>query len=524
MPKVYPETLTTAKAEEEQAVAPGQKVFGESSLSRETFVRTSRGTGNKSGDDDDDDDDDDELIDKARERLKESVSHRVFWLFIALSTLLAIAEPVVISFHATLSHSVWMWWQLFLLTTSTVFYIVLLIVTFYFLGVVENSLCWTTKLILLYDGEVLFETACLILGWIFIFNNPGIATLRCMRIFRMLWFFELGEHLKYRNPEDHWVSISNICYICVQYLEGIGAEIFTAKSKGGVVLLVIYFYVTYVFAVLFYIEEATLITPNDTNPTTGNATLCATITGCYLTLTRLNLYDGTGGRTHRSDSRKEIELPVGTDRTKNEVPFDALGRKGDRAAAGSCCAGILAAVAAGSSIPLIGPPPPPSPPTSHVSFILFTPPQPRGCPPPSPPPLPSTSSPHISQKAHANAPSSTPARPPARPPAWARTRTEAAQDLPGHAVTARARARARQARQAVMSELHRQSPGRSPRRKEEREREERKRRERERKRWPNTRGRSPRSRAGSLSARRRLRLSGLHCGAQLRPGGPAGTT
>ena len=37
------------------------------------------------------------------------------------------------------------------------------------------------------EGEYVLEFACLAIGWIFIFTYPGIAVLRCFRIFRLLW-------------------------------------------------------------------------------------------------------------------------------------------------------------------------------------------------------------------------------------------------------------------------------------------------------------------------------------------------
>ena len=37
------------------------------------------------------------------------------------------------------------------------------------------------------EGEYMFECACLVLGWVFIFVRPGIATLRCFRVYRLLW-------------------------------------------------------------------------------------------------------------------------------------------------------------------------------------------------------------------------------------------------------------------------------------------------------------------------------------------------
>ena len=82
-------------------------------------------------------------------------------------------------------------------------------------------------------------------------------------------------------------------------MEGISNELFTAKSRGAVVLLAIYFYVIYIFALVFFIEEQGLATPSDISPETGNTTLCATVQGCAITLTRLTLYDGTGASPYR---------------------------------------------------------------------------------------------------------------------------------------------------------------------------------------------------------------------------------
>jgi hypothetical protein len=38
------------------------------------------------------------------------------------------------------------------------------------------------------EGEYMFECACLVLGWASITLNPGIATLRCFRVYRLLWY------------------------------------------------------------------------------------------------------------------------------------------------------------------------------------------------------------------------------------------------------------------------------------------------------------------------------------------------
>ena len=43
--------------------------------------------------------------------------------------------------------------------------------------------------------------------------------------------------------------------LCAQYLEGICKELFTAKSRGGLVVLFIYFYIIYIFSLVFFVEE-----------------------------------------------------------------------------------------------------------------------------------------------------------------------------------------------------------------------------------------------------------------------------
>ena len=61
-------------------------------------------------------------------------------------------------------------------------------------------------------------------------------------------------------------------------------ELFTAKSRGGVIVIGIFMYVTYVMAVTFKIEQGDLDTPE--------GTACANIKSCYITLMRLAFYDG----------------------------------------------------------------------------------------------------------------------------------------------------------------------------------------------------------------------------------------
>jgi hypothetical protein len=37
------------------------------------------------------------------------------------------------------------------------------------------------------EGEYIFEAVCLACGWVLIFFIPGLAVLRCFRVYRLLW-------------------------------------------------------------------------------------------------------------------------------------------------------------------------------------------------------------------------------------------------------------------------------------------------------------------------------------------------
>jgi hypothetical protein len=41
------------------------------------------------------------------------------------------------------------------------------------------------------SGEYVLSFLSLLNGWVFIFYKPGIASLRCFRVFRLLWFYQI---------------------------------------------------------------------------------------------------------------------------------------------------------------------------------------------------------------------------------------------------------------------------------------------------------------------------------------------
>ena len=156
-----------------------------------------------------------ELIDKTRKKMMESYKY-VIWFFVSIATVLALAEPIIICSRNHLSESTWIKLQGAVLAVSTFLYMFSLFVTYCFVDKERHS-NWK-RFHCLFDGEVKFETGCLIIGWACLFTNPGIAALRCMRVFRMLWFFELVDHTKLDNPGDHPLDLAKCFHICVQVI------------------------------------------------------------------------------------------------------------------------------------------------------------------------------------------------------------------------------------------------------------------------------------------------------------------
>eukprot|EP01035_Chromulina_nebulosa_P019582 gene19582-25485_t len=134
-----------------------------------------------------------------------------------------------------------------------------------------------------FDGEIIIEFVCLIFGWCTIFTLPGLSVLRCFRVFRYFWYFEL-----FSQDEGNFVyrMIVKSVQLVIESLEKIGAELLTTKSRGGLVVLTLFFFVSYLFAVVFHTCMGHL------NTIEGET--CSTLYNCFIIMLRLSFYDGTG--------------------------------------------------------------------------------------------------------------------------------------------------------------------------------------------------------------------------------------
>lgn len=180
------------------------------------------------------------------------------------------------------------------------------------------------KIWMVYDGAELLELILLLWGWGFIFERTGVAMLRCFRIFRLIYYFDVAEkheqHIKKNNEhKDHFQELStdekqmkeqrihyeklmhvhdsenrgsrflrfpHVCHIIMVYFRKLYEELFTEASRGGLIVISLFFYTTFVFALMFYNETSTL-TDVDNPPTA-----CGDLSTCYIRLMRLVFYDG----------------------------------------------------------------------------------------------------------------------------------------------------------------------------------------------------------------------------------------
>jgi len=157
----------------------------------------------------------------------------------------------------------------------------------------DEPLSLSNKIYLMIDGEVYFEVSTLIYGWATIYYVPGLAALRCVRIFRYLFYFELlpSEKVKAASSSSPYrrFTFMKAMHLCLTYLKSLSTEITTQKSHGGVVILAMFFYITYLMSLVYFYDRDTLAMDD-----ISYSSSCQTLQQCYITMLRLAFYDSTG--------------------------------------------------------------------------------------------------------------------------------------------------------------------------------------------------------------------------------------
>jgi len=197
-----------------------------------------------------------------------------FKIFLIISIALAFVEPFLVAFPAVTYNA-----QVIVLALSTLLFVIGYIAIM--VNIPEGSVF--TRFREAFLPEMWIEVVFFAIGWSLIFRDPGMAAIRCFRILRFVWYSEFYRAKK----QSILYPITFFSHIILQYVEKIGQELFTTNSKGGIVVLGFFFYMSYIFGVAFW--QKTLTLPL-VSPEGGNE--CDTLPHCYLIMLRLTFFDG----------------------------------------------------------------------------------------------------------------------------------------------------------------------------------------------------------------------------------------
>jgi len=148
---------------------------------------------------------------------------------------------------------------------------------------------FVSKGLLAIRGDAWLDVLGIIWGWAFIFQSPGIASLRVIRVLRLLWYFKLlfpPDVYRTELKSKAFIGVKQLVYCLSNYLSQLGLEFSSGQSTGALAVIGLYFFLVFIFGVLFWNEEQYL--------DTDDGYLCATLTTCCLTLMRLSFYDSHG--------------------------------------------------------------------------------------------------------------------------------------------------------------------------------------------------------------------------------------
>lgn len=140
------------------------------------------------------------------------------------------------------------------------------------------------------DGPVIFEAYFVLFGWITIFDLPGLSALRCIRIIRIAWLFDIftvDKPFGY-DPSVHILGLKRFCQQLIRISQKIGKELFTQQTRGSLVITVLFFYITYLFAVEFWNDLRKVHFDQD------NDFYCSHLNQCLIIMLRLAFYDNVG--------------------------------------------------------------------------------------------------------------------------------------------------------------------------------------------------------------------------------------
>eukprot|EP01040_Poterioochromonas_malhamensis_P010087 gene10087-10965_t len=223
---------------------------------------------------------------RARKNFSKTLTFKIFLVF---SSLLSLVEPILVGFRPV--NEVFALQVAVLAASTFTFFLDIAFTAYYYDRQYDREKLAPWQIaVAICQGEVLLDAFCLVFGWCTIFQNPGLAALRCLRVFRLLWYYELFPDMKDVNfdPAQAVFSFRKASQLCLLYMKGVAQEIFTQKSKGGIVVIAIYLYLSYLIAVVFWIETKHMVSINE------GVAECIQLNTCFITMIRLSFYDGNG--------------------------------------------------------------------------------------------------------------------------------------------------------------------------------------------------------------------------------------
>lgn len=226
-----------------------------------------------------------EIRTEAFERLNRSL---VYNCMLLASFLLAIGEPILVGLG---SHGMIFSLQIAFLAASSGFFVVVLLLQSRYLISQDDfeEIQRSSLLFSLIEPDVVFEAACLSFGWATLFIRPGLAALRCIRVFRFCWYTHMYSKEGFNPSTDLFFGPRQVMVWIAVYLERLGAELFSSSSLGGVVVIALFLYISYLFAIVFWTEKNDILIEGSKD---GND--CHSLNNCFITMLRLAFYDTNG--------------------------------------------------------------------------------------------------------------------------------------------------------------------------------------------------------------------------------------
>lgn len=220
------------------------------------------------------------LADKAYLQL---ATTKTFNYLLILNLILFSIELFLVNYHVDITYN----GQIVTLAVSTLIYFILCL--FHVQAVRRlNSNKYSFR-----EGiapESFFELIFLIIGWSGLGLHSPLASFRCFRCIRYLWYSKY-----FTSDRSRLICYLPLfyCHLLLQYIEKVRQELFTMKgTKGALTVFSLYFFTAYIFAIVYWhaTKDMELISPEGGD--SGHVSQCNTLAHCFFIMIKLPFLDG----------------------------------------------------------------------------------------------------------------------------------------------------------------------------------------------------------------------------------------